>query len=226
MLGPRLLLLAGLAACAIALLTGGLAAPARVLLSLGAARPAAQFLTDPAWRGVALYHGGAWEAAETEFTTARQFRNQGNAALQARNYAAALEAYDLARLSGDPLADQSFERVAAFYAALLIDAGALVSWKSREDGAQQQAETGQGEARAAGTGDTATNTGATPGLPELGSHGPVSPRKTFDKTHVAANDRWIATLPDAPGRYLKQRIRHEYKRRKKRRAEQAGKDGS
>ncbi len=78
-----------------------------------------------------------------------------------------------------------------------------------------KASIAKGSARAAGTGDGATNSGALLGLPELQSNGAREVRKVFDDKFMVANRRWLQTLSDVPGEYLAARIQHERKRRVK-----------
>ncbi len=195
---------------------GGTAPLGRVLLGLGLPGLAAHVFDDPAWRGVAHYRAGAFGDAAEDFTRAGAMLNLGNAHARAARYAAALEAYDVARLRGDPRAAANFDLVAAFYAGLALDPDTPVAWfsdKDGSDGAAVKAPIARGNARASGTGDDTTNTGALVGLPEVQSDGARRVRKVFDDAFVVASRRWLQTLPDVPGEYLAARIRHERKRR-------------
>ena len=201
-----------------ALIAGGSAAPiGRVLLWGGLPRLAEPLLRDPAWRGVASYRAGRSARAAEAFEAAGTWLNVGNARVLEGEYAAALEAYDRARLAGDDRADANFDLVAAYYASLMIDPDAAVSWFAtlEREGATVAAQTGQGSGRAASDGAAATNTGALVGLPEVVGRNLVQEgvRKVFDETFMMANERWLATLPDVPGAYLAERIAHERKRR-------------
>lgn len=200
----------------IALAAGGTAPMGRVLLGLGLPGIATGFFSDPAWRGVALYRAGDAEGAAEAFAQAGAQLNLGNAHVRAGRYAAALEAYDIARLGGDERAAANFDLVAAFYAGLALDPEAPITWFTQKDGdgPAVEAAVAQGNARAAGTGSDTTNSGALPGLPELASHGDGRVRKVFDDKFIVANRRWLQTLEDVPGAYLAARIRHESKRRK------------
>ncbi len=199
-------------------LIGGSAPLGRVVMALGLPSLAAPLFRDPAWKGAAHYRAGAFEPAAAEFRKARAWLNLGNAEAHAGRYAAALEAFDAARMEGDPDADANFDLVAVFYAGLALDPESVAVWFSEredDDGATVESSIAQGNARAAGTGDATTNTGALLGFPELESHGRIGVRKQFDDKFVVANTRWLATLPDVPGQYLAARIRHEHKRRVK-----------
>lgn len=216
--------IAGLGAAFLALavvLAGGRPDPVgRVLLWAGMPGPAARLLEDPGWRGVAAYRAGRFEAAAEAFRAAGDWLNLGNAEVMAGRYAAALEAYDRARLGGDDRAAANFDLVAAFYAGRALSPDAQIAWfADREDltGDPVAAPIAQGSARATSDGSETTNTGALPGLPELASHAdPLlqrAVRKVFDESFMVANDRWLATLSDVPGAYLAERIKQEHKRR-------------
>lgn len=197
---------------------GGSAPLGRAFMALGLPSLAAPLFQDPAWKAAALYRAGKFDRAATEFRSAGAMLNLGNAETQAGHYAAALEAFDAARMAGDPDADANFDLLAAFYAGLALDPDTAAVWFSEKDGGEAAAvksSIAQGNARAAGAGDDTTNTGALLGLPELESHGRRAVRKQFDDKFMVANTRWLATLSDVPGEYLAARIKHEHKRRAK-----------
>jgi Ca-activated chloride channel family protein len=190
----------------------------RVVMALGMPGRAATLFDDPAWRGVALYRLGDFESASEEFRRSGQRLNLGNSEVQAERYAAALEAYDIARLAGDPRAEANFDLVAAYYAGLALDPDVPIAWFTERDGVGEavQSFVAQGSARAAGEGDESTNFGALLGLPELQSHSDeTAVRKVFDDKFMVANRRWLETLSDVPGEFLAARIAHEQKRRAK-----------
>lgn len=211
---------ASLACLILALLVGSGPAPfGRLLLSAGLPGAAVPFLTDPGWRGAALYRAGRMEEAAEEFRAADALFNLGNAEVHTGRYAAALEAYDIARLAGDTRAGANFDLVAAFYAGLALDPDVPIAWFANKDddtGEVVAAPVARGSARAAGEGDESTNTGALLGLPELRTLASGERvRKVFDDKFMVANRRWLATLSDVPGEYLAERIKHERKRREK-----------
>lgn len=189
----------------------------RVLLGLGLNGLAAEVFRDPAWRGVALYRAESYGPAATAFRQADAQLNLGNAEVRAQRYAAALEAYDIARLGGDDRAVANFDLVAAYYAGLALDPEGPIAWFTKKggDGPAVKSSVAQGSGRAAGEGSGTTNSGALLGLPELQSYGTSAVRKVFDDKFIVANRRWLQTLQDVPGEYLAARIRHESKRRKK-----------
>lgn len=201
-----------------ALVLGGTAPFGRLALALGLPGVAAPVLDDPAWKGVAHYRNGNFEAASRAFGATNAGLNKGNAEARLGNYAAALEAYDTARMRGDTLADANFDLVAAYYAGLALDPDTPIAWFTEKDGGEDPAVesfVARGSARAASTGDGSTNTGALLGLPELQSRGRLGVRKVFDDKFMVANRRWLTALEDVPGEYLAARIVMEYKRRKK-----------
>lgn len=199
-------------------LMGGGAPLGRVVMALGLPALAAPLFQDPGWKGAALYRAEDFDRAAAEFRSAGALLNLGNTDTHAGRYAAALEAFDAARMTGDPDADANFDLLAAFYAGLALDPDTGVAWFNEKDGSEGEvvkSSIAQGNARAAGAGDETTNTGALLGLPELESHGRIGVRKQFDDKFMVANSRWLATLSDVPGEYLAARIKHEYKRRAK-----------
>lgn len=220
---PWALLAASGALClALSAALGGGGAPfGRLALALGLPRVAHMLFDDPDWRGVADYRAGNYAAAAKAFARARDDFNLGNARARQRDYAAALEAYDVARSRGDDLAVSNFDLIAAYYAGLALDPDAPIAWFTEKDGSEDPAVpsfVAQGNARAAGEGDETTNSGALLGLPELkttsGMKEQIRVRRVFDDRFMVANDRWLATLEDVPGEYLAARITEERKRRK------------
>lgn len=197
----------------VALVAGGADAPGRLLLAAGLPGPAAAVLSDPMWRAVALERAGDHEAAAALFARAGDPYNHGVSAARAGDYAAALAAFD-AVLSADPddaAARANYDLVAALFAGTRFDP-AVVLIEDRV-GPTLAAETGQGRARAGSTGDDVTNPQSGFAMPELVSTGLRRASQVFDAQHVAANDRWLATLTDAPGEYLAARLAAEQKQR-------------
>lgn len=187
----------------------------RLALAVGLPGLSTSAFRDPAWQGVALYRAERWPEAASAFRAAGDFYNLGNAEVQAGNYAAALEAYDIAIAAGHPDARANFDAVASFYAGLVIDPDALALFAKREEGPSAEAETGEGNARAAGSGDEVTNSNTMLGLAELDSRGRLGVSRVFDDAFMVADERWLGQLEDLPGAYLKARITHEHKRRQK-----------
>jgi len=208
-------LTAGLVALCLAL--WGTAPFGRLALSLGQPRIALLLLDDPAWRGVARFRAGDAAGAARDFAAAGpdMAHNRGVALAHAGAYAAALEAWDIALAvdPGDRAARRNFDLVAAFYGATEIDPFAPVKWFDKEDEITMEAPVGLGNGRAAGTGDSTTNTGANMGLPDLISQGRLGVRQNFDGKMIVASERWLTTLADLPGAYLAARLKEEHKRR-------------
>lgn len=207
-------LITALALC-VAVLMGGMAPFGRVFLAMGLPRLAAPLFSDPAWQGVALFRRGAFDQAADRFEVAGDLYNLGNARAHHGQYAAALEAYDLALAGGHADAEANFDVVAAFYASLAIDPEALTLFEKRNDGAEAEGFIARGNARAAGTGNEVNNTNTMMGLAELQSRGQRRVRKTFDDNFMVADDRWLAQLADVPGAFMAARILQEHKRRRK-----------
>jgi len=200
-------------ALAVSLLLDGPAPVGRILLAAGLPGLAVPFLGDDGWRGAALYRAGRMEEAAAAFGRAGEVYNLGTAEARRGNYAAALEAYDRVIPLGDAEARVNFDLIAAFYAGLGIDPASLGVFPAREEGPTAEGFVAEGDGRAAGTGDTATNANALLGLAELESLGKLGVRRVFDERFMAADDRWLAQLEDVPGAYLAARIAAERKRR-------------
>ena len=202
-------------ALALAALLGGAAPFGRVLLAVGAPGWAAKFFDDPEWQGVAFYRAGNFDAAAAAFDAAGARFNLGNAEVKRQNYAAALEAYDVAIVQGDPDAQANFDVVAAFYAALGVDPEALGLFPDRKTGPTEDSFIARGNARAAGTGSEVNNSNTMMGLAELDSRGRLGVRRIFDDKFMVADERWLEQLSDVPGEFMAARIAQEHKRRAK-----------
>ena len=198
-----------------ALWAGGLAPFGRVFLAAGLPSVAVPLFSDPAWRGVAQYRVGDMANAARSFADAGAVFNLGTAEAMRGEYAAALEAYDIAIAQGNEEARANFEVVAAVYSGLGIDPEALALFGKRDEGPTADSHIARGNARAAGTGDEVTNANTMLGLAELDSRGRLGVRRIFDDKHMIADDRWLMQLADVPGEFLKARIAQEFKRRQK-----------
>lgn len=198
----------------LALALGGAAPFGRLALALGLPRVAVVLFDDPGWRGVAWYRAGEMDRAAADFLVAGQMLNLGNAEVIRSRHAAALEAYDRGRAAGDAQAAANFDLVASFYAGAALDPASIVAFPARGDGPELAAPIGRGDGRASGTGDQSTDSGPSAGQANLRSTGPLSVRRVFADSHVAADARWLRQLRDVPGDYLKARIAQEHKRRK------------
>lgn len=199
----------------LAAVLGGAAPFGRVLLTLGLPDLAARTFVDPAWRGIAAYRDENYEAAAADFAKTKSVFNQGNAQARLGDYAAALEAFDIAQAQGDQQARANFELVAAYYAGLGIDPEALGLFPERKDGPTADSFIARGDAVAAGTGSEVTNNNTMLGLVELDSRGRLGVRQIFDDKFIVADERWLTQLTDVPGDFLTARIAYEYKRRTK-----------
>ena len=200
----------------LAVLLGGSGPFGRLALAMGLPSVAAKVFSDLEWRGVAQYRAGQFEAAAQSFAKSGPGASydQGNALARQGAYAAALEAYDMAlALRDDADAQANMNLLMAFYAGTQLEAGSIVDWFDEKTGDTVAADVAKGNARAAGTGDRVTNTGALVGLPEVASRGDRGVRKVYDDRFVVASPRWLATLEDVPGAFLAARILHEHKRR-------------
>lgn len=204
------------AALALLLALGALRPDAvgRLFIGLGLPHLAQPLFSDPAWRGLAAARVGDAATARMALTQARDWVNLGTFEARRGNYAAALEAYDRGRAMGDAEAAIRFDLLRAYYAALALQADTPIHWAAEKDnGPLVEAPEAQGTARAAGQGTQATNVQTTIGIPDVKGAGLRQTRKVFDDAFVVADDRWLTTLEDAPGRFLAARLRAEQKRR-------------
>ena len=213
-MGPVARLLAA-AVLAVGLLAAIGAAPlGRVLLAAGMPGAALPLLDDPADRGEALFRAGAFHDAAAAFQAAGDDYNHGLAAAWSGDYATALVAWDryLALNPGDAEARANHALVTGLLAGTEFEpVGELKT--EEKTGPELLTDPGQGGARAAGSGDDANNAQTGFWMPELNTDGIRSVRQTFDAQFVAANARWLATLEDQPGRYLRARLKAEQKER-------------
>lgn len=209
----RGLAILGLLAVLLAFALGGPAPFGRIALALHLPGVAVPFFSDPGWRGVARYRAGDMSGAAREFAVAGVVFNLGNAEARQGRYAAALEAYDRARATGDAAAQANFDLVMALYAGSAVDPASIGRLPERDEGPEAASFVARGDARASGTGDEVTNSDPLPGLAELESRGRLGVRRVFDDSFVLADERWLTQLSDVPGEFLAARIAHERKRR-------------
>lgn len=209
--------LAILAAVAVlvAALSGGRAPFGRALMAVGLDGVAARVMGDAGWRAAAYFRAGEYEAAARLFAAGGDSYNLGLAEVHRGNYAAALEAFDLAAAQGHEEARANFDVVAAYYAGLGIDVAALALFGERKEGPSADSSIARGSARAAGSGSEVTNTNTMMGLAQLESRGRLGVRRVFDEKFIVADSRWLEQLGDVPGEYMAARILHEHRRREK-----------
>lgn len=201
-----LLLALALGAGTGALALGGWDAPGRALSGLGLPDVAAAVMARP---GAALYAAGRYEEAAAAFAAAGERYNEGVAAARAGDYAAALAAFDAAIAAdpGDAAARANYDLVAQIFAGTRLENVEMILPEDRKDGPTLFAETGQGDGRASSTGSDTTNASSGFQLPGLiAEEEQARVRKVFDAHHLAASRRWLATLPDEPGQFLKARL--------------------
>lgn len=186
----------------------------RLLLGLGLPQLAQPLFHDPAWHGLAAAQAGDVDTARAALTEARDWLNLGTFEAQQERYAAALEAYDKGRSMGDAEASTRFDLLRAYYAALALQADTPIHWAAeKEEGPLEESFEARGTARAAGQGAEVTNVQTTIGMPEVKNTGLRQVRKVFDDAFVVADERWLTTLEDAPGKFLAARLKAEQKRR-------------
>lgn len=198
--------IAPLLASAIALAAGLAAGPSafgRLALALGWPSVAMGLLTDPAWRGIALYRAGRFREADEAFASMGQRATFNRATSLARlgDYALSIAYYDavLFRHPADQEARSNRALVASLVDASLgegLDARGL---SIRELEVKRQAA------------DEPTPRSDASRTPTQEASLPVNPR--FLAQSIVASRQWLATFEDEPGRYLKLRLAAEQRRR-------------
>ena len=207
-------LICSAALAGVALVVAGVDTYARVFTALGLPHVAVPLATDAKTRGEALFRAGDFEGAAAAFEEAGDAYNQGLAAAWSGDYASALVAWDRV-LAGDPddaETQANHSLVTSLLAGTKFDPVAPPVTEEK-DGPSLLAEPGQGKGRASSTGDEAQNSKTGFWMPEIASEGLRRVPKIFDAQFVAANDRWLTTLEDQPGRYLRARLAAEQKSR-------------
>ena len=186
----------------------------RLLVRIGLPDAGALLVADPADKGGALYRAERYGEAAKAFAEAGDSYNLGLAEAWAGRYSAALAAWDR-RLALDP-ADAEARANHAIVKGLLAGTEFQPVEQPEDrnrEGPAMPAEIGQGGARAASTGDAAADGRTGFSLPEVASSGIRRLPVTFDAQFVLANERWLTTLEDQPGRYLRARLAAEQKAR-------------
>ena len=196
------------------LIVQGTAPLGRVMVHTGLSGAALPLLSVPGDQGAAHFRAGAFAAAADAFAEANDPYNEGLAAAYAKDYARALAAFDR-RLLQDPNdveAEANHALIAGLFAGTKFDPVAAPD-NPNKSGEAVLAAPGQGKARAAGQGDEANNPKTGFWMPDLMSSGLRRVPKLFDAQFVAADQRWLTTLEDQPGVYLRARLLAEQKAR-------------
>lgn len=214
MRAPGLIAGVGAGLLALVLMIAGTGPLGRVLIEAGAPGAAVPLMPDAAGRGTALYRAGRHGEAADAFAAAEDPFNEGLAAARAGDYARALAAFDrvLSANPGDRKAKANHALVASLFAGTEFEAVAAPDDKDRS-GEALAAKPGQGKARAAGEGDEANNPKTGFWMPDIVGSGLRRVPKMFDAQFIAANGRWLTTLEDQPGVYLRARLTAEQKAR-------------
>lgn len=210
----RLVPLMGVLLLALGLTLGGTAPLARLALELGVPGLAVHLTGEPGLRGVALLRTGHPAEAAKAFEAAAQPYNHGLAAALSGDYSTALVAWErvLAATPADREARENHALVTALLATVEFDPVARPEDRP-EGGPIVEAEPGQGKARASGQGDDATNAQTGFWMPEVHGSGLRRVPNIFDAQSIAATERWLETLEDQPGVYLRARLAAEQKGR-------------
>lgn len=206
--------LAGGALLLLVLVVDGTRPLSRVALDLGLADLSVALTDDPELRGEAHFRAGRYEMAVDAFAEANQPYNLGLAAAWAGDYATALVAWDRV-LAADPRDQETranHKIVASLLAGMKFEP--MPRFKQREvEGETVEADIGKGKGRAEGDGDAANNRKSGFWMPKVVTNGLREVPNIFDEQYVAADRRWLATLEDQPGVYLRARLAAQQKRR-------------
>ncbi|MEL7154151.1 MAG: hypothetical protein AAFN51_10275 [Pseudomonadota bacterium] len=196
------------------LIAQGTAPLGRVMVQAGLTGAALPLLSNPDDQGVAHFRAGSFEAAADAFAQANDPYNEGLAAAYAKDYARALAAFDRRLLENpkDVQAEANHALIAGLFAGTKFDPVAAPDDRDKS-GEAVLAAPGQGKARAAGQGDEANNPKTGFWMPDVMSSGLRRVPKLFDAQFVAADQRWLTTLEDQPGVYLRARLLAEQKAR-------------
>jgi Ca-activated chloride channel homolog len=197
----RLSAIACVAICA--LLLAGKDAASVLALRLGAPSISLAASDDLLLRGLALYRLGRFAESAELLRQAGPLGsfNRGNALARAGKYADAVAAYD-AVIARDPSdADAKANR------AIVIE---LVESETEGGGGSRAQGTEMGEhKKAENKNDSMTMEEAF----EAQRLRAIQVQRPQESKAVIADEQWLVTLSDEPGRYLKLRIAAEYKRR-------------
>ena len=190
----------------------------RIATRIGLHDLAARLLIDPAARGAALYRAGHYDEAATVLADAgpNHAYPLGNAYAKMGDYAEALLAYDraLVREPGHADAHANFALIASLYSGTKLELNSGMAFPDKREGATVAAPEAEGGARASGQGDKASaatdffKPDLKTGLEQRGV------RQPFDDLFIAADERWLITLEDQPGKYLAARLKAEQARRR------------
>lgn len=193
----------------------------RMLLSAGFPGTAAAVMSDPAWKGMAYYSEHKWADAAEAFRQSRSpgsNYNLGNALAQEGQYAAAVDAYVVA-LAWNP--EDVDARTNRHIVEVLMRAqsgkpevsgqGAAAGLLPKEASVDSSAAAANNDS-GGGTGSLGGGGGEKPGQMTLYENGSLIGEKP--KAGSANPDlRWLETLPDKAGTFLKLQIAFEHGRR-------------
>lgn len=214
MSGARLLGAAGLLLAALSVALGGGDPVSRGLLALGAPAAAVRLAQSPELRAEAFFATKQWVAAADVYAVLGARFNEGVAAAHAGDYARALAAFDAVLLvdPADGEARANHALVRGLFAGTGFDRQTPSEDRERDE-VEMEAEAGQGSARAASTGSEAHNPATAFAMPEVRGQGLRRVPNIFDAHYLEASERWLDTMPDEPGLYLKARLKVEQKAR-------------
>lgn len=196
-------LLIVIAILAMALVAAGRDGAARLALRFHAPSLTLALTKDDETRGLAQYRLNQFtEAAESlRLAGSKATFNRGNALARAGQYEQAIGAYD-AVLARDPS-----HQAARANRAIVIK---LIAGATEQGGGSRPQGIDQGEpSKTRNKNESMTMLEAEAAVRDRASQ----VRRPFDAKALIANEQWLATLADEPGRYLKLRIAAEYRRR-------------
>lgn len=194
----------------------------RLLLSAGFPGAAAAVMSDPAWKGMAYYSEHRWADAAEAFRSSRSpgsNYNLGNALAQAGKYSAAIDAYVVAVAWNPEDVDARINQHIVEELIRSQSGKSEVSGKGAAAGLLPK-EASVDSSAAGGSSDSGGGVGSLGG----GGNARSSRQMTLyengaligpkDKAGSANPDlRWLETLPDKAGTFLKLQIAFEHGRR-------------
>lgn len=194
----------------------------RMLLAAGFPGAAAAVMSDPAWKGMAYYSEHKWADAAEAFRQSRSpgsNYNLGNALAQEGQYAAAIDAYVIAVAWNPEDVDASTNRHIVEVLMRSENGKPEVSGQGASAGLIPK-EASVDSSAAGGKGNSGGGAGS------LGGGGNAKPSRQMTlyengalvgpKAHAGSANpdlRWLETLPDKAGTFLKLQIAFEHGRR-------------
>jgi Ca-activated chloride channel family protein len=189
------------------------------LLAAGFPNAAAVILTDPGWKGIAYYAAQKWDKAADAFRHSHSPEadyNLGNALAQAKQYSAAVDAYDaaLAWKPGDVDAKTNKKILEDLMSTKSdISAQGAATGFSAKDGGVANAAAGQNSNAGSDAGSAGGGADAARAKQMTALENNARVDQKADASASIPDLQWLEALPDKAGTFLKLRIEAEHERR-------------